>query len=244
MEERPSLFSDQPALSDTMADDAVAYRPVSSLAVLGAALALAAPLALVSRYFTVLPLIAAVVSFAGFRSVQRDPSARTGGGAALFGLVLSLAILGATTVRAPLLQRMHEKDSAEVAEAFLDALVEGDLMTAQELTLPYEDRRPSAEHAAIYYEADVEAQQRLTDFGLQEAISRMVKKGAPTPELVDCSPFVRARGSFAVAWLYRVPAWGEYPETGLSLRLSRPATNRFGPAGWRVTKVEFVKLAE
>ncbi|QDT70243.1 hypothetical protein MalM25_31890 [Planctomycetes bacterium MalM25] len=243
MEERPSLFSDQPALSDTMADDAVAYRPVSTLAVLGAALALASPLALASRHFAVLPLIAAVICIAAARGVQKDPTARTGGSLAWFGLVLSLAMLGATAVRGPLLQRMHKADSAPVAEAFLKAMTEGDLVTAYELTLPYEDRRPSAEHAALYYEANEKGQQSLADFGARDEIARLVKKDAPAPELVVCTPATRTRGRHSLAWIYRVPASDEKPETGLKLLLDRPATNRLGPAGWRVAKIEFVKLA-
>ena len=226
-----------------MADDAVEYRPVSSLAVLGAALALASPLALVSRYFTVLPLVAAVISFAGARSVQSDPSARTGGGVARFGLVLSLAVLAAAWVRTPMLQSLHVTDSTPVVEAFLQAMAEGDLVTAYELTIPYKDRRPTAEHAALYYQADADARQRLADFGAREEIARLARKDAPTPELVDRSPVVRTRGQQSLTWLYRAPSSGDEPE-GLRLKLDRPATNRLGPAGWRITKVEFAPLVD
>lgn len=243
MEERSSLFSDQPTLSDTMADDAAAYRPVSTLAVLGAALALVSTLALASRYFAVLPLIATVVSFAGVRSVQKDPSARTGGGVARFGLALSLVVLAATLVRGPLLQNLHETDANPVVESFLQAIEEGDLVTAYELTLPYKDRRPSPEHASLYYEADADAQQRLADFGAKSEITRLLKDDAPAPVMIDCTPAIRDHGRQMLTWYCRLPAHGELRETGLSLTLDRPATNRLGPAGWRIAKVEFVRMA-
>lgn len=237
MEDRPGLFDDTRVLSDTQSDEVVAYRPVSTLAVLGAVLALVSALALVSPWFVWLPLIAAVTCFAGARAVVADPESKTGLGIAKAGLVISLLLGGAVFARTQAQQYWHASSARPVAERFLECLAEGDTVSAYELTLPLADRRPSEEHAAIYYEADADAAKRLADFASSSAVSQMLELEKPLV-LGPATAVGPATGrSVPVSWHLEMPGKGGAKARELKFRVDRPVKSSPAvPAAWRVTE--------
>lgn len=244
MEDRPGLFDDTRVLSDTQSDEVVAYRPVSTLAVLGAVLALVSSLALVSPWFVWLPVIAAVTCFAGARAVASSPDSKTGLGIAKAGLVVSLLLGGAVFARTQARQSWHTNTARPVAERFLESLAEGDTVAAYELTLPLADRRPSEEHAAIYYEADQDAAKRLADFSSSPVVSQLLKLGEPL-RLGPAVSVGRSRGGrVSVFWQLVMPGSGGAKDRELKFRLDRPAkSSAVAPAAWRVSDFKLGSLA-
>lgn len=243
MDDRPSLFDDRPALSDNLTEDVVAYRPISPLAVIGAVLGLASPLALVSGFLAPIPLGGALISLIAIQSVRRDPDTKSGLGVAVFGLLLSMLVLGAVAVRGPLTQRLYQSEANRVVDRFFTLLEEGDVLMAHELTRPFPERRPNKQLARLFYDADPDAKRRLIEFEEQREITRVLKADT-RPELVEQTQTARMRpGVVGAARTYRLPAQGDQPELGLKLRLERRTANRLGVAAWRITGVEFVSLA-
>lgn len=245
MDERTQASDSQPGggrhgLSDLMADDEVAYRPVSVMAVLGAALALASPLALASRWFAIVPAAGALLSWAAARGVQRQPESRTGLGVAIFGLVLSMVVLGAIAVQKPLAASLYNKSARDVAERFVQSLTEGDRITAFELTLAFNNRRPTPELAEVFYQSNDRAKERLAEFTKRNEVVRLTAEDAKPPRPLKSEGAGIVSGSrVASSWTCEVPASGGEGPATLWLRLERPTTSRGGPIAWRVADFGF-----
>ncbi len=237
MDDRPSLFDDQPALSDHLTDDVVSYRSVSPLAVLGAVLGITSPLALVSAFLAPLAMVGAVVSLVAISSIRRDPESKSGQWVATFGLFLSLLVLGATLLRGPLVQRLHSAAAEPLVERYLDLLSEGDFAAAHQLTLPYSKRRPGEEAMRVHYGVNAEAQADLEAFQSQDIIQRI---SAQDPQLVGQSNAERTGpGVVSITWLYRLPATEGRPELGLKVRTER---KRLGErSSWRIAQTEVAR---
>lgn len=237
MDDRPSLFDDQPALSENLTDDVVGYRPISPLAVFGAVMGLASPLALVSGFLAPLPIVGTLASLAAAMGIRRDPDTKSGLGVAVFGLCLSLVMLGAVCFRGPLVQRLHLSAAQPVVERFLAAVEEGDIVAAHQLTLPFAERRPSKAAAGLYYEANAEAQVALALFEKKPEIERLVES---RPELIGHSKAAKTGpGTVSMTWRYQLPAVKDEPELGLTLLAER--RDIAGKAAWRVSRIEFTR---
>lgn len=229
MDDRTPLATPASGLSDTQSDEAVAYRPVSTLAVLGCVVAAVSTLALVSPWFTGLPVIALLLSYAGARSVLSDPEARTGLPVALVGLALASAVLAATFVRGAVSARLHAADARPLVERFVAELGEGDVIAAFELTLPYAERHADPEAAAGFYDENQEAGETLERFAEQDAVQSLQAAEATYRGHADPQ---RAPGRLQSVWLY--DAAGET----FAIVIERPASpGRLGAAAWRVTSV-------
>lgn len=245
MDDRTALSDNAAGLSDTLADEEVAYRPVNVLAVLGLILAVVSVLALASRWFLLLPIVAAIACLAAASKVRRDPDANSGFGLAAVGLVISLLVLGAVVVQRPVAQMLHAQSSGAVAKTFVDRLTEGDFVGAHELTLPFDERRPTPELAEIFYDADVTAQERLKEFSSSEVAQLLSAGEASKPSVLEHTDAALARGRrYATTWVFRVSGNGAEPDTGLAVRLERPVENRFGGTAWHVANFEFARLSD
>ncbi|MEO0531143.1 MAG: hypothetical protein AAF266_11310 [Planctomycetota bacterium] len=242
MEDRPEASDRTIGLSDTLVDEEVAYRPVNVLAVVGLILALASFLALASRWLLLVPVVAAITSLAAANKVRRDPDTNSGFGLAAAGLAISLLVLGAVVVQQPVAQMLHARSSGVVAEAFVDRLSEGDFVGAYELTLPFDERRPTPELAEILYDADEAAKEKLEEFTSGEVAKRLSAADAPEPKQLEHAGAVRTRGSrYVTAWTFLIPGSGGEADSRLQVRLERPVQNRFGGTAWRVTDADFAR---
>lgn len=236
------------ALSDTLTDDVVAYRSLSTLAVLGAVTAVLSCAALVTPYLSLAPLVAAVLSAAGLHSVRSSPESRTGEGLAAAGLALSLAVLVAVTVRDRYAQSLNVTAAEAVAGEFLDRIARGDTAGAFELTLDLPSRQPTPEAARDKYAADEAAAERLGEFVADDTIQRLLADARAKefdPQAVGRTRIDRSGpGQIGGLWTYRLPATSAGPATGLMLKVERPAKTGAGLAAWRVSQVDFARPAD
>lgn len=242
MDDRHESMTGGVGLSDTLDDEAVAYRPVSAIAVLGAVLALASLLSLVTRWLAFLPIAAAVLSWAAARKVQRDPEAQSGLGIAVAGLALSLVVLGALGAQEPVTRWLHQRSAGAVADRFVELIAKDDLVGAVELMVPFADRRPTPDLAKVYYESDDDAKTRLEEFVAKPAVQRVA--GGPSPERGGPCDVGKTSGRRIAAILgYDVPAAaGQEPAT-VQVELERSASGRLGAVAWRVTGFDFARVA-
>lgn len=234
MDERSSVATGGMGLSDTLDDEAVAYRPVSSIAVLGAVLAGASLLSLATPWLSFLPVLAAVLCWTAARRVQRDPEAQSGLGIAVAGLALSLLVLGAIAAQGPVAQRLHQASAGAVADRFVERVAANKLVEAAELMVPFADRRPTPELAEIFYQSDAAAKKRLEELAATPAIQRVA--GGETPRRSASGPVGNAPGRRIVtAQQYDVPASAGKDPATVQVQLERSASGRPGAAAWRVT---------
>lgn len=235
MEDRPGLFDDTPILSDTQSDELVSYRPVSTLAVFGALLALVSGLALVSPWAVWLPAIAAFFGFLAVRSADANRDTQTGGGLARAGLVVSLVLTAAVFARSQYRQQAHAAASRPVAERFVERLAAGDAIGAFELTLPVTRRRPSEASAEAYYRADEGAAKRLADFRSAKEVERFLGSGDDLT-LVRALPAQPDRGKrLTIAWELEASGTEGAEPRRLTLTLHRRTKSSVDtPADWRV----------
>lgn len=115
---------------------AIAYRPVSPLAVAAAALGVASTLALVGPVFWLVPIVGAAVSWAALARVGRRDAPQAGRLAALAGLALALGFgvqAVATTATAEWLARGRAQAAARF---WLDTVAAGRLDDARSMCGP------------------------------------------------------------------------------------------------------------
>lgn len=245
MEDRPGLFDDSPKLSDTQSDELVAYRPVSTAAVIGALLALVSCLSLVTPWLTGLPWVAALISCLGVRSVLASPETKTGLGLARVGLAIALFAGGATYARGWYRQTLYTQQAEPVATRFLELLAEGDAIGAMELTLRLDERRSSEALAKLHYASDEEAAKRLGEFREELGIAELLGAGEPPPVLANSKTERLRGGTLFSSWVYEVPAEGGEAPLVLSLRVERPRDPRDGgPTAWRVADFKTERRAD
>lgn len=242
MEERPSTTTGGVGLSDTLDDEAVAYRPVNSVAVLGAVLAAASLLSLATPWLTFLPVVAAVLCWAAARSVQRDPEAQSGLGIAVSGLALSLVVLGAIAVQGPVARRLHWGSAGVVADRFVERVAADELAEAAELMVPFPDRRPTPDLVKVFYESDPAAKKRLEELAANPAVQRVA--GGETPRRSGSGDVGSAVGRrIAAAQQFDVPASAGKEPAIVQVHLERSPSGRPGAMAWRVTGFDFAQPA-
>lgn len=225
-------------LSDTFDDEAVAYRPVSSIAVIGGVLAAASLLALATPWLTFLPVVAAGFCWVAAYRAQRDPEAQSGGGIAVAGLVVSLLVFGALLAQRPMSQWLHKQSASAVADRFIELVATNDLVGAIELMVPYADRRPTPELAKVLYEGNDDAKKRLEEFSAKDVVQRVA--GGETPKHGGPDFIGPLSGKRVGAYLrYDVPARaGKEPAT-VQVELERSPSGRLGAVAWRVTGFDY-----
>lgn len=232
------------ALSDTLTDDVVQYRSLSTIAVLGLVVAVASSLALVTPWLWLAPVLGAVISAAGLWSVRSDPESRTGAGLALAGLAISVAVFAAGAVRDRTARSMNSATVEPVAQEFLDRLAAGDRVGAFELTLDLPRRQPTAEAAQKKYSDNEAAAEQLASFLADKEIKRLTAeadalRGAAV-EVVDRTPVDDAPpGRSMWIWRFRLPESEAGPAAVLAIRLERPKSIGSVATAWRVATVDF-----
>lgn len=216
------------------ADEAdLAYRSLSTPAVVGAVLAALSGLVFVSPYLWPLPIAAAAVSLAAVRSIRAGGDAKSGLSLAVAALCLAVAVGSGAYARRVALTSGHHKAAGIVAEEFLRRLRAGDTAGALELTVAYGERLPSAEAAELYYESDEEAAARMKSFLEKPAVAALAK-GDP-PRLKRKLGVSGGRfGKISLVREYAVSA-----ESEVLLTLERSAPRGELAVAWRVAQFEF-----
>jgi hypothetical protein len=222
--------------------DELAYRSVSSLAVVGFVLSITSIVAFTSSTLWVAPLVAAFVSWLGIRSVAKDRETKTGMTIAMLGLAISVATFAAVTARDYMADHLHRSEAARVADQFLLLLAEGDAIGAIELTVPLSERRPSRELAGIYYDSNDTAAETLAKFLDTKVVVSLTASDAPKVRLAaGGTPFKQRGRRFGLVRWYELL---DDPQ-GRSLKLSLERSSELAPGAvaWRITKFDFADRA-
>ncbi len=222
--------------------EAAEYRSLSPVAILGLVLGLLSPLALVTPFLMPLPVVAVLLSWIAARSIRKSPETKAGFGLALAGLGLSVAVLGAIYARGYVATILQQSAAERVAAQFLKRLRSGDIAGAYDLKQEHHKRLPTAEAAAIFYEANEEAAQQLAEFADNPAV-RCLASG-DDPKILRRLEVQKLRyGKFATGIVYRTSEEGaaEEKQREVSLILERSSPRASRPA-WRVTNFEFADL--
>jgi hypothetical protein len=112
------------------------YQPVSRLAVAGFALAVASLVVFVAPPISVVvPIAAAIVSILALVGLRRNREL-AGSGLARIGLALALFALAAGSTYWLLREWQLRRAAEQVAERFVQALLDGDVRAAHQMTLP------------------------------------------------------------------------------------------------------------
>jgi hypothetical protein len=241
MEERNHAPALPRGLSDLLDDEEVAYRPVSVLAVVGAALAGVSLLALVTPWLAPAPVVATVVSLVAARRIEKDPTSQSGWGIAAAALAVSLLALGAVAVKQPFTKHLHAEDAAKVTDRFIERLAEKDYAGAFELTLPLSERQATPELTASLYESDETLKERLTEFTGRAKLPPAAETDEAAPRRTGKAEVAVSSSARVVAAIpYRIAASGET----LRVRAERTGSSRWGGVSWRVLDFELVPAAE
>ncbi len=197
-----------------MDEQEITYRSLSSTAVFGLVLALVSILAFFWPTLWPLTLVALVVCWSAASTITKNAESLAGINLARLGMFLAVAIGVATYARTTTVQRIQGADADLVADRFIELVLDDKLTGAKELMLPYAERQPTAEHAAIHYESDQTASEGLDEFKLQKPIELLLaaKKGAV--ELIDKNITTPSRyGRYATGRIYEIKPSDNSSET-------------------------------
>lgn len=221
-------------------EEALAYRSLSTQAILGVVLALLSPLAFVMPLFLVVPLAGAVISCAAALAINRSPERLTGQGLALAGLFLSVVVGSAAYSSTLAKASLHRLDAERLVQEFVAALAEKNYPAACELTRPLALRLAEGEDVRSHYAEDEEADKRLEAFLQSGAAAAMASP--PPPQLVyDGTPTRVTGGAIHYTRIYRVQSAER--ERFVKLALSRE-TAFDGTSSWYVSSCDFTRMVD
>lgn len=123
-------------------EEVPSYRTLSVLAVVSLVFGVAAPLSLVASLLLVIPIFGAVVAVIALRRIATSGGLIVGRGAALIGLALCVASVGAVSGRAFMTRQLVFREASDFALQWIALLENGDAQQAFEWTV--EGARPSA----------------------------------------------------------------------------------------------------
>lgn len=182
------------------------YRSVSTLAVFAAVLGVASTLATVAKSLLVVPLMGVVCAALALQRIGNSEGQLAGRGAALVGLVLSLAIGSGVLVRDYTRDRLVAAEAEQWAADWCQLLLDDQVLTALELKNAPEVRRPFDDSLAEYYATNEAAITTLEEFREDPVVVLLTNaaEGARVEqvEFIGVSP--AARGGFHAAYGFRL----------------------------------------
>jgi hypothetical protein len=156
------------------------YRSFAQLAFVSLGLGLSAALIVVSPLLTPLPVGGVIASLVALRSIRRARGELTGAAIATVGLCLSIFFLGFGLTRHLGRQGTLEQRAREVADVFLDLLMDGRVREAHQFRQSPGMRITSSEALAEHYEKNKEAAQELESFTSASVAKQLVARGKQT----------------------------------------------------------------
>jgi hypothetical protein len=211
------------------------YQPVSRLAVAGLALAVASLVVFVAPPISVVvPIAAAIASLLALVSIRRNREL-AGRGIARVALALALFTLAAGSTYWLLREWQLRRTAVHVAERFVQALLDGDVRAAHQMTLPPKLRFATDQPLAESYRDHAAARDALAKFGEDALVKELLGREAKiTRTGVEWHESHRGREGFGVT----VKSWenqGESaPEFDLSLLIEQNTGEQ--DAGWVVAR--------
>jgi hypothetical protein len=178
-----------PALFDPADEDAVSYRGLSALAVVGLLAGAASPLAMVGTSFWLLPAAATLLSALALRQIAAQAPNLVGRKAALAGLLLGATFLVAAPADVAIYRYFVRREARQFADTWIKHVRRGEVYFAHDLMIDPRRRVPSdvppdttlEEHFAQYY-ARSDFQKRMLPLFIDQPLVRTLFALGPSAE--------------------------------------------------------------
>lgn len=215
------------------------YRSVSLLAVLAVILGVASASAMVTDSLLIVPLLGIIISLLALWRIARSDGQQVGRSLALVGLALSLAIGAGVYVRGMTLKRLLAEESQTWGAEWCDLLMDDEVVTALELTVPPNSQRPFNDSLQEYYATNDAAAKRLQEFEEEELVKAL--RAAPEGSKIVAGAvkgFAPAeQGSFLVLQQFEMqPPVGEGNPVRFQLQLKRVRLRGIGGNAWYLSQ--------
>jgi hypothetical protein len=155
----------------------VEYRSIAPLAVVSVGLGICAALILTTPLLAPLPVAGMVAAMAALRSIRASRGELAGVGIAIVGLCLSTFFLGLGLSRHVGRQAVLEQRGREMADVFLNLLLEGKAREAHQFRQSPGVRITAPEAIAEHYEKNKEAAQELQSFTSSTGVKELLVRG-------------------------------------------------------------------
>jgi hypothetical protein len=153
------------------------YRSLAPLAIVSVGLGIAAALILTTPLLAPIPVAGIIVALAALRSIRTSGGELTGATIAIVGLSLSTFFLGWGLSQHLGRQAVLDQRAREIADVFLDLLMQGRLREAHQFRQSPSLRITAPEAIAEHYEKNKEAAQELQTFSLSTGVKDLVTYG-------------------------------------------------------------------
>jgi len=221
--------------------DAVAYRAVSGLAVIGLLLGLAAPLAIAIHALWLVAIAGVVVNVLALQRISAGAPALVGRKAALIGLTLSAIIVTAVPADWLCYRRLVRDEARKSAAIWFDYLRAGQPQKAIQLTLGPMTRDRLDENLWEFFREGSDGRLMLDAFIRRPAVrTLMALKDRATVRFYDTESQWSDKDVDRVYQTYAVT----YPDSeGLKtffvgLLMDRTVDSQTGHAYWQITRIE------
>jgi hypothetical protein len=156
---------------DPTDEEVVAYRSMSVLAVLGLLAGLAAPAAMFSKIFWIVPPAALVLSALALRQIAAQAPNLVGRAAALMGLFMGVAFLVAAPVQEAVYFSIIRREARAFANDWIEAVRQGEVYKAHHLMIEPK-RRVSTDGPLAEFYAKSDAYRSLLKTFLNDPLMR------------------------------------------------------------------------
>jgi hypothetical protein len=153
------------------------YRSIAPMAVVAAGLGLAAAIVLTTPLLAPVPIAGIIVALAALRAIRNSRGELLGAPIAIVGLSLSMFFLGWGVAQHVGRQAVLEQRAREMADVFLDLLMQGRLREAHQFRQSPALRITAPEALAEHYEKNKEAAHELQTFSLSTGVKDLVTRG-------------------------------------------------------------------
>jgi hypothetical protein len=163
MSQTTDSLAQGPSALEGSSDREIAYRPISTTAIIALLLGLLSPLAIFWSLLWLLPLLGVLVSAAALRSIHRSDGSLAGRGLAVTGLLMSLVIGSMVIAGEFTRKRLVVAQGTPWGVKWCELLLQGRTEEALELKQGPTTRRPFTSLEKYYGEND-SAKARLAGF--------------------------------------------------------------------------------
>ncbi|MHC2068494.1 DUF4190 domain-containing protein [Bremerella sp. T1] len=160
-------------------EDLLEYRELSRLAIGGMVLGVVSVLAIFTSVLWIIPILAIVLCLVAYYQISKS-EVLTGKGMALIGLALAGIWLGIGVTQGTVRTSVMMGHSREMAQSWLDLLLQKKTMEAHQLMLRPGGRQSPATPLEGFYSQDEMAQEELQGFEDRDAVKAILQwEGAP-----------------------------------------------------------------
>lgn len=166
-------------------EDLLEYRELSRLAIAGMVLGVVSVLSIFTSVLWIVPVLAIILSLVAYYKIDKS-DVLTGKGMALIGMSLAAIWLGIGVSQGSVRDYVMMSNSREMAQSWLDILLEKKTMEAHQLTRPPGSRQSATTSLEGFYEKDELSQEDLQAFESHDSVKAiMAWEGGPLESKFD-----------------------------------------------------------